>query len=208
MSCNLIPEWGGRWFCFVIPRLISTEWRFSVIFSRRRSCCVCQENLTQCFLWQSKKYANIKVIISVSRPPTTFTAASISSLFFPMDVAICLALAKKDDVLIHSLHTHTHTQIHSLYLVCTQLFSSFWCFHYIRVAASVTNHSPRPQASLWCVTALWLTQSILAFLRLYHSHSQHIGGPCRPREKELLLGHSPSDSASPSPPPATPTLLV
>ncbi|XP_070818902.1 transmembrane protein 179 [Chaetodon trifascialis] len=64
------------------------------------------------------------------------------------------------------------------------------------------------QASLWCVTALWLAQSILAFLRLYHSHSQNISGPCRPREKELLLGHSPSDSGSPSPPPATPTLLV
>lgn len=65
-----------------------------------------------------------------------------------------------------------------------------------------------PQASLWCVTALWLAQSVLSFLRLYHSHSQHISGPCRPREKELLLGHSPSDSSSPSPPPATPTVLV
>ncbi|XP_045898320.1 transmembrane protein 179-like [Micropterus dolomieu] len=64
------------------------------------------------------------------------------------------------------------------------------------------------QASLWCVTALWLTQSILAFLRLYHSHSQHISGPCRPREKELLLGHSPSESGSPSPTPATTNLLV
>lgn len=65
-----------------------------------------------------------------------------------------------------------------------------------------------PQASLWGVTALWLSQSILAFLRLYHSHSQHISGPCRPREKELLLGHSPSDSGSASPAPATPTALV
>ncbi|XP_051277104.1 transmembrane protein 179-like [Dicentrarchus labrax] len=64
------------------------------------------------------------------------------------------------------------------------------------------------QVSLWCVTALWLAQSILAFLRLYHSHSQHINVPCRPREKELLLGHSPCDSGSPSPAPATPTLLV
>ncbi|AWP11943.1 putative transmembrane protein 179-like [Scophthalmus maximus] len=67
------------------------------------------------------------------------------------------------------------------------------------------------QASLWCVTALWLAQSILAFLRLYHSHSQHISGPCLPREKELLLGHSPSEcGSSPSPPlpSATPTLLV
>lgn len=66
------------------------------------------------------------------------------------------------------------------------------------------------QASLWCVTALWLAQSILAFLRLYHSHSQHISGPCLHRDKELLLGYSPSDSASPSPPhpPATPSILV
>ncbi|XP_034545098.1 transmembrane protein 179 [Notolabrus celidotus] len=66
------------------------------------------------------------------------------------------------------------------------------------------------QVSLWCVTALWLTQAILAFLRLYHSHSQHMTGPCRPREKEMLLGHSPSDSRSPSPPhpAATPILLV
>ncbi|XP_068614359.1 transmembrane protein 179-like [Brachionichthys hirsutus] len=64
------------------------------------------------------------------------------------------------------------------------------------------------EASLWCVAALWLVQSVLAFLRLYHSHSQHISGPCRPREKELLLGHSPSDGGSPAPPPATPTLLV
>ncbi|XP_075902549.1 transmembrane protein 179 [Nelusetta ayraudi] len=64
------------------------------------------------------------------------------------------------------------------------------------------------EVSLWCVTALWFAQSVLAFLRLYHSHSQHISRPCRPREKELLLGHSPSDSGSPSPPPATPTVLV
>ncbi|XP_034454476.1 transmembrane protein 179 [Hippoglossus hippoglossus] len=67
------------------------------------------------------------------------------------------------------------------------------------------------QVSLWGVTALWLAQSILAFLRLYHSHSQHISGPCLPREKELLLGHSPSESgSSPSPPhpPLTPTILV
>lgn len=63
------------------------------------------------------------------------------------------------------------------------------------------------QVSLWAVTALWLTQSILAVLRLYHSHSQHISGPCLPREKELLLGHSPSDG-SPSPLPVTPTILV
>ncbi|XP_005913371.1 transmembrane protein 179-like [Haplochromis burtoni] len=64
------------------------------------------------------------------------------------------------------------------------------------------------QASLWLVTALWLVHSILAFLRLYHSHSQHISGPCLHREKEMLLGHSPSDSGSPSPPPVTPILLV
>ncbi|XP_068181931.1 transmembrane protein 179-like isoform X2 [Antennarius striatus] len=64
------------------------------------------------------------------------------------------------------------------------------------------------QASLWCVTVLWLAQSILAFLRLYHSHSQQISGPCRPREKELLLGHSPSEGGSPIPPAVTPTLLV
>uniref|UniRef100_A0A3P9BA21 Zgc:153018 n=1 Tax=Maylandia zebra TaxID=106582 RepID=A0A3P9BA21_9CICH len=64
------------------------------------------------------------------------------------------------------------------------------------------------QASLWLVTALWLVHSILAFLRLYHSHSQHISGPCLHREKEMLLGNSPSDSGSPSPPPVTPILLV
>ncbi|KAG7237710.1 hypothetical protein INR49_031887 [Caranx melampygus] len=66
------------------------------------------------------------------------------------------------------------------------------------------------QASLWGVTALWLAQSILAFLRLYHSHSQNISGPCLPREKELLLGHSTSLSSSPTPPhpPATPTILI
>ncbi|XP_026187058.1 transmembrane protein 179 [Mastacembelus armatus] len=66
------------------------------------------------------------------------------------------------------------------------------------------------QASLWCVTALWLVQSILAFLRLYHSHSQHISGPCLAREKELLLGYSPSDSGSlpPPHPSATATILV
>ncbi|KAK2848999.1 hypothetical protein Q5P01_008833 [Channa striata] len=66
------------------------------------------------------------------------------------------------------------------------------------------------QASLWFVTALWLAQSILAFLRLYHSHSQHISGPCLPREKELLLEHSPFDHSSPPPPlpAAVPTILV
>ncbi|XP_030622578.1 transmembrane protein 179 [Chanos chanos] len=50
------------------------------------------------------------------------------------------------------------------------------------------------QISLWCVTVLWLTHSILSFLRLYHSHSQHISGPCLPREKERLLGQPRSDS--------------
>ncbi|KAM4555497.1 transmembrane protein 179 [Odontesthes bonariensis] len=66
------------------------------------------------------------------------------------------------------------------------------------------------QASLWCLTALWLAQCILAFLRLYHSHSQDISGPCLHRDKELLLGYSPSDSASSTPPhpPATPTIFV
>ncbi|KAM7389886.1 hypothetical protein PAMP_023832 [Pampus punctatissimus] len=65
------------------------------------------------------------------------------------------------------------------------------------------------EASLWFVTALWLTQSILAFLRLYHSHSQHISGPCLPREKDLLLGYSLSEgSPTPPHPPATPTILV
>ncbi|KAK0154248.1 Transmembrane protein 179 [Merluccius polli] len=65
------------------------------------------------------------------------------------------------------------------------------------------------QASLWFVTALWLAQSILAFLRLYHSHSQHISRPCLPREKELLLAYTPSDgSPTPPHPPATPTIFV
>ncbi|XP_029021605.1 transmembrane protein 179-like [Betta splendens] len=66
------------------------------------------------------------------------------------------------------------------------------------------------QASLWFVTALWLLQSLLAFLRLYHSHNQHISGPCLLREKELLLENSPSDRGSPSPPlpAATPTICV
>lgn len=63
------------------------------------------------------------------------------------------------------------------------------------------------EIALWTVTALWLTQSILAFLRLYHSHSQNMSGPCLPREKECLLGYSPSDGL-PSPPAATPTILV
>lgn len=91
--------------------------------------------------------------------------------------------------------SHLHTQ------------NSLYGFHFTAVTViSVLNLCP--QASLWSVTGLWLAQSILAFLRLYHSHSQHISGPCRPREKELLLGHSLSDSGSPSPPPATPTVLV
>ncbi|XP_012711499.2 transmembrane protein 179 [Fundulus heteroclitus] len=66
------------------------------------------------------------------------------------------------------------------------------------------------QASLWFVTALWLLHSILAFLRLFHSHRQHIPRPWLHRDKELLLGHSPSDGGSPTPPlpPATPTVCV
>ncbi|XP_056152113.1 transmembrane protein 179-like [Lampris incognitus] len=65
------------------------------------------------------------------------------------------------------------------------------------------------QASLWGVTALWLAQAILSFLRLYHSHSQDLSRPCLPREKELLLRHTPSDdSPSPPHPPATPTISV
>ncbi|KAM9741346.1 transmembrane protein 179 [Menidia menidia] len=66
------------------------------------------------------------------------------------------------------------------------------------------------QASLWGVTALWLAQSILAFLRLYHSHSQHMGGPWLHRDKEFLLGQSPTESISSSSPrpPATPTIFI
>lgn len=63
------------------------------------------------------------------------------------------------------------------------------------------------EISSWALTALWLIQSILAFLRLYHSHSQNIAGPCLPREKQCLLDYSPSDQF-PSPPTATPTILV
>ncbi|XP_078116572.1 transmembrane protein 179 [Sander vitreus] len=76
--------------------------------------------------------------------------------------------------------------------------------------SSFYNELSLAQAFLWGVTALWLAQSILAFLRLYHSHSQHISGPCGPREKELLLGHSLSENSSPTPPhpPATPTIIV
>ncbi|KAL4622987.1 transmembrane protein 179-like [Arapaima gigas] len=55
------------------------------------------------------------------------------------------------------------------------------------------------QASLWCVTALWLTHAILSFLRLYHSHSQQIRGPCLSREKELLLGQPAADGSLPHP---------
>ncbi|KAG5263480.1 hypothetical protein AALO_G00265310 [Alosa alosa] len=51
------------------------------------------------------------------------------------------------------------------------------------------------QLALWCVTGLWLIQVILSFLRLYHSHSQHISGPCLAREKELLLGQAYCDCA-------------
>uniref|UniRef100_A0A8C7X1Q5 Zgc:153018 n=1 Tax=Oryzias sinensis TaxID=183150 RepID=A0A8C7X1Q5_9TELE len=66
------------------------------------------------------------------------------------------------------------------------------------------------QVSLWCVTALWLAQSILAFLRLYHSHSRHLSGPWLHRDKEMLLEHSLTDSTSPLPslPSSTPTLCV
>uniref|UniRef100_A0A8C5E533 Transmembrane protein 179-like n=1 Tax=Gouania willdenowi TaxID=441366 RepID=A0A8C5E533_GOUWI len=65
------------------------------------------------------------------------------------------------------------------------------------------------QASLWAVTSLWLAQFLLSFLRLFHSHSQHLTGPCLLREKEMLLGSSlSSSSSSPSPPPLTPTLLI
>ncbi|KAI5606652.1 hypothetical protein C0J50_7572 [Silurus asotus] len=53
------------------------------------------------------------------------------------------------------------------------------------------------QISLWCVTALWLVHSILSFLRLYHSHSQQISGPCLSREKEFLLGQSHVDCPLP-----------
>ncbi|KAK1804423.1 hypothetical protein P4O66_020434 [Electrophorus voltai] len=106
-----------------------------------------------------------------------------------------------------------------------------WC-------ATVTNHNTRPyscaesqavplyldletssfyseftcaQISLWCVTVLWLTHSILSFLRLYHSHSQQISGPCLPREKELLLGQAYLDFPLPCPhayPPQTPAVFI
>lgn len=63
------------------------------------------------------------------------------------------------------------------------------------------------EISLWAVTTLWMIQAIVAFLRLYHSHSQNMSGPCRLREKECLLGYTPSDGL-PSPTAATPTILV
>ncbi|XP_034739378.1 transmembrane protein 179 [Etheostoma cragini] len=76
--------------------------------------------------------------------------------------------------------------------------------------SSFYNELNLAQVSLWGVTALWLAQSILSFLRLYHSHSQHISRPCGPREKDLLLGHSPSENGSPTPPHflTTPTISV
>ncbi|XP_061690825.1 transmembrane protein 179-like isoform X2 [Syngnathoides biaculeatus] len=62
------------------------------------------------------------------------------------------------------------------------------------------------QASLWFVTLLWLLQSTLAFMRLYHSHN----GPCLLREKELLLRDAPSDGSPSTPPysPQTPAAVV
>ncbi|XP_019718961.1 transmembrane protein 179 [Hippocampus comes] len=62
------------------------------------------------------------------------------------------------------------------------------------------------QASLWFVTLLWLLQSTLAFMRLYHSHN----GPCILREKELLLRDAPSEGYPSTPPssPETPTIMV
>ncbi|KAJ7983529.1 hypothetical protein DPEC_G00377110, partial [Dallia pectoralis] len=62
------------------------------------------------------------------------------------------------------------------------------------------------EVALWSVTALWLTQSILSFMRLYHSHSRHISGPCLPREKEHLLGHSTSNSSFSDRPTTSPLL--
>ncbi|KAL6480477.1 hypothetical protein MHYP_G00115100 [Metynnis hypsauchen] len=67
------------------------------------------------------------------------------------------------------------------------------------------------QIALWCVTALWLTHSILSFLRLYHSHSQQISGPCLSREKELLLGQAHLDCPLPCQhihPPQTPAVFI
>ncbi|KAM9835151.1 transmembrane protein 179-like [Syngnathus typhle] len=62
------------------------------------------------------------------------------------------------------------------------------------------------EASLWFVTLLWLLQSALAFMRLYHSHN----GPCLLREKELLWRNAPLEG-SPSTSlysPETPTIMV
>ncbi|XP_023685171.1 transmembrane protein 179 [Paramormyrops kingsleyae] len=65
------------------------------------------------------------------------------------------------------------------------------------------------QASLWCVTALWLSHAVLSFLRLYHSHSQKIRGPCLSREKELLLGGATVESSVPHPDPqGTPGVFI
>ncbi|XP_066504944.1 transmembrane protein 179-like isoform X2 [Hoplias malabaricus] len=67
------------------------------------------------------------------------------------------------------------------------------------------------EIALWCVTALWLTHSILSFLRLYHSHSQQISGPCLAREKELLLGQAHVHCPLPCQhtlPPQTPAIFI
>ncbi|XP_057706700.1 transmembrane protein 179-like [Corythoichthys intestinalis] len=61
------------------------------------------------------------------------------------------------------------------------------------------------QASLWFVTLLWLLQSMLAFMRLYHSHN----APCLLREKELLLRDALSEGSASTPPfSETPTIMV
>ncbi|XP_061542410.1 transmembrane protein 179-like [Phycodurus eques] len=62
------------------------------------------------------------------------------------------------------------------------------------------------QASLWFVTLMWLLQSTLAFMRLYHSHN----GPCLLREKELLLKDAPSEGSPSTTPysPENPSIVV
>ncbi|XP_034400177.1 transmembrane protein 179 [Cyclopterus lumpus] len=126
---------------------------------------------------------------------------SVCVLFLSGGASVILSLGLNswcDTVTDHNIQPYSCAESQSVPLYLDVNTSSFY------------TELSLAQASLWSVTALWLAQSILAVLRLYHSHSQHISGPCRPREKELLLGHSLSDSGSPTPPhpPATPTIYV
>lgn len=138
------------------------------------------------YLWFSFSFA--LPLCALSIPPTPSSSSS-SSYYCCYYYCCCYYY--------HCCYYYYLCYYYYYYCVIT-LFLFLFLYSIILIIYTLTDNNlfRSLQVALWSVTALWLTHSILSFMRLYHSHSEHISGPCLPREKEHLLGHSSSSSGS------------